>query len=303
VTAATLHGPPGTLGQAVREGERRLEAAGVPDAVTDARLLLSHALSASPTWIFVHAGDSLPAEGWTAYEALLARRAARIPLQHLTGTQDFWSLRLSASRAALVPRPETETLVEAVVNAVGDRERLRFADVGTGSGCVALALLTELPLSRAVGVDVSPDALALAAANARALCLDDRLELVLGSLLEPLADRAPLDAVVANLPYVSEAEWAGLEPEVRDHDPRLALVAGPRGTELIEALVAQAPARLAVSGLLALEVGAGQAEAVAGLLRTAGFVDVGTRRDLGLVERVVCGRWPGTARLPPAPRG
>lgn len=277
---------------ALREAERALDAAGVAESVADARLLLAHAMSASPTWVFAHDDLPVPEAAWDAFRALVERRARREPLQHLLGAQEFWTLRIGVTRDVLIPRPETELLVEAALEACSGRLAPRIADVGTGSGCIALALASELPLARLVATDVSASALRQARANAAELGLDGRIRWVEGRLAEPLRGEAPLDVLVANLPYVSRAEWLDLEPEVRDHDPRVALVGGEKGTELIEELARAAPGVLGSGGWMGLEVGCGQAGRVVGLLRRKGWQAVAMRADVAGIARVVEARRP-----------
>lgn len=280
------------LRDAIRDAERALEAAGVAECLADARLLLAHALGASPTWLVAHDDEPLAEDAAARYGELLRRRCAREPLQHLVGEQEFWRLRIRVSPAVLIPRPETELLVEWALERCGGRPGVRVADVGTGSGCLALALASELPLARIVAIDVSPEALRVARANARELGFEDRVRFLEGDLAAPLREEEARDVLVANLPYVPAAEWSTLEPEVRDHDPRLALVGGERGLELIERLIDEAPGVLAEGGALALEVGAGQAACVAARLAERGWRDVELRRDLAGIERLVAATRP-----------
>ena len=280
---------PATIAEGVRLAATVLASAGVHDAPTDARLLLAHAMVVTPTWLFGHDERSVGRDAWRSFRDLIRRRADREPLQHLIGHVEFWSLRVSVGPEVLIPRPETESLVETILEGVRGVTAPRVADVGTGSGVVALALAAELPLARIEASDVSAAALARASTNARDLGFEDRIRFVEGDLTAPLVDAAPYDAVAANLPYVTRAEWEGLEPEVRDHDPALALVGGDEGTELIARLADTAPAILRPEGLLALEVGAGQAERVESLLAPA-FDRVRVRSDLSGIPRVVSGR-------------
>src|SRR5436190_9961123 len=211
--------PPATIGDAVRLVERALDEAGVEESIVDARLLAARALGASPTWIFAHELDALPREdssalprgGWSVLRALVARRRSREPIQHLLGEQEFWSLRLTVSPAVLIPRPETETLVEAALDALRDVSSPRIADIGTGSGALAIALAREIPSARLVAADIPDDAPAAAPENARALGFDDRIDFTRGHLAEPLGAGGPFNAIVANLPYVTRAEWEALE--------------------------------------------------------------------------------------------
>lgn len=287
---------PRTLRDALLAAEALLDCVGVSESVADARLLLAHALEASPTWVFAHEHDPLSDDAWCAYRTLVSRRAERVPLQHLLGVQDFWSLRLQVTPDVLIPRPETELLVESAVAALGSRGPCRIADVGTGSGAIAIAIASELPQARVLASDVSAAALSVARANARAHGFEDRVIFLEGSLTAPLRDSSHgeggvrLDGLVANLPYVTTSEWEQLEPEVRDHEPRHALVGGEDGLDLVRQLVAEAPSVLVPGGLLALEVGHAQAAATIEALERAGFRDLKTRRDLAGVERVVEGR-------------
>jgi release factor glutamine methyltransferase len=209
------------------------------------------------------------------------RRAQREPVAYILGTKGFRTIDLLVDRRVLIPRPETEHVVEA---ALGLPEGARVVDVGTGSGAVALALKAERPDLEVLATDASPDALAVARANAERLGLE--VELLEGDLLEPVAGR--LDAVLSNPPYVADADRATLAPDITRHEPELALYAGEDGLSLIRRLAAQAGATDA--SLLALEVGFGQAGTVAEIVRSAGFEDTHEIADLAGIERVVVGR-------------
>ena len=283
---------PGTIAAVIEQAAARLRAAGVDNPGGDARLLLAKVLGVVPAWIFGHALDPLAEEPRERFEELVGRRESRIPLQHLLGEQEFWSLRFEVSPAALVPRPETELLVEATIEALGGIDSPRVADVGTGSGCIAVALASELALGRVFATDLSADALALARRNAAEHGFDERITFLEGDLVEPLRGGEALHALAANLPYLSESEWEECEPEVREHDPRTALVAGDEGHALIERLIAEAPEVLAPRGWLGLEVGWTQAERVAARLREAGWSDLRVRPDFAGIDRVVEARRP-----------
>lgn len=284
--------PAGTIAAAVEGAAERLAAAGVDNPGGDARMLLAHAMKVVPTFLFAHALDQLEDEPAGKFEHLLSLREKRVPLQHLLGLQEFWKLRIEVGPEVLVPRPETEQLVEAAIAAAQGCARPRVADVGTGSGCIAIALASELGSGRILAIDASEEALALARRNAAELGFDDRIEFFEGDLVAPLRELEPVDLITANLPYVSEAEWEDCEPEVREHDPRLALVAGPDGLELIERLVAEAPEVLAPGGWLGLEVGWKQAHRTAALLEEASWTGVEIREDFAGIERIVEGRRP-----------
>jgi release factor glutamine methyltransferase len=226
------------------------------------------------------------------FRPLLKRRAKREPLQYVLGRQAFRSLELEVGPGVLIPRPETEQLVEAVLARAGalpagDAPRVGL-DLGTGSGAIALALLSEGPFDRFVGTDVSAAALAVAARNRDALGMGERLELRAGGLFEPVAAGERFAAIVSNPPYVAEGERGALAPEIVDWEPQEALFGGSDGLAVIRSIVAGAGAHLQPGGLLALEVGLGQAQDVAALVRArGGFEDVKILKDLAGKERIV----------------
>jgi len=268
---------------AVRGVEGRLAAAGVPSPRADAELLVGHVLGLSRSAI---AGAELSGDDLARLRPLVERRAAREPLQHILGEWGFRRLTLRVDGRALVPRPETEIVVERALALVADVAAPRIADVGTGTGAIALALADEHPGARVVAVDSSPEALALARENAERTGLDGAVELRRGNLLEGVV--GPFDLVVSNPPYVRAHELEALEPEVRGHEPRLALLDGGQ----TEALARQAFDVLAPGGALVLEVGDGHAPRVAAALERLGYTDVARTDDLGGMERVVEGRRP-----------
>ncbi len=198
------------------------------------------------------------------YESFLGRRLAHEPSAYITGRREFWGLEFLVTPAVLIPRPETEGLIEAVVREVGARTgpsgRLRIADIGTGSGAIAVALAKALPWAEVYASDVSREALAVAAENARRQGVERRIAVRWGHLLTPVHDY--VECIVANLPYVTTAEWSRLEPELQEHEPRLALDGGEDGLDLIRELLRQAPRYLRPEGCVALEIGEGQAEAL-----------------------------------------
>jgi release factor glutamine methyltransferase len=260
---------------------------GVPSARLDAELLLAHVLGAGRLDLYLRFEEPVGTEARGAYRELVRRRAEeRVPVAYLTGVREFWSLPLRVTPEVLIPRPETETLVRAVA----DLRPARVADVGTGSGALAAALATELPEARIEASDVSPAAAEVARQNLAALGLAERVAVRVGEGLAPL--EGSFDAIASNPPYIPSGDLDRLPPEVR-HEPRLALDGGPDGLRVIGMLVAEAPARLAPGGWLALEVGEGQAGAVEALLREAGAAAVTRRKDLAGAERVVLGRFGG----------
>jgi release factor glutamine methyltransferase len=268
--------------EAVRDVERRLADAGVPDARTDAELLVAQALGLTRSGVYATAGvlDDASRE---RLEALVARRRRREPLQHVLGEWGFRRLTLRVDRRALVPRPETEIVVERCLALVAGVAEPRILDVGVGSGAIALALADEHAGARVVGVDASTQALVLARENAERTGLSARVELVHGDLFAGLA--GPFDLVVSNPPYVEPDELPRLEPEVRDHDPREALV-GP-GTA--EAITRGALDVLAPGGYLVLEAAGHQAANLAQRLQALGYGNVAVTCDLTGTPRVVEG--------------
>lgn len=293
-------GEPWTVLHLVRWSAGWLEGRGVPRPRLDVELLLASVLGVDRLRLYLQFDRPLVEAELGAFRGLLRRRAGREPLQYILGHTPFRELELRTDRRALIPRPETEELVGAVLDGVariaGEGRHLSALDVGTGTGAIALSLALEGPFSRVVATDLSGEALSLARENRESVALpaDVAVEFRQGSLFGPLALDESFDVVVSNPPYVADTEWEGLQTEVRDWEPRLALTSGPAGTELLEGLVKGAPAHLRPGGLLALEIGAGQGRDVAALLRADGrYHEVQVARDLAGLDRVV------TARLAP----
>ena len=288
-----------TVGAALREAERRLREAGVPSPAFDARLLLRAAAGWTAAELLAEGRSRLAPGARAAFGRLVAGRAARRPLQHLTGTVEFHGLPLAVGPEALVPRPETEILVEAALEFARETgPPRRIADVGCGAGPIALALAAGLPQSFATGFDNDPAALRLAARNRRANGLDDRVALARADLLTAARPGA-FRVIAANLPYVPTAEIGTLEPEVRDHEPRHALDGGPDGLDPLRRLLPGARRALEPGGRLFLEIGAGQREAAARLLSAAGFRPVAAIPDLAGIPRVLAAE-PGPEAAPGA---
>jgi release factor glutamine methyltransferase len=260
---------------------------GVASARLDAELLAAHAFGMSRIELYAHFDRPLAAAELASYRELVSRRLAGESVAYLLGHKEFWSLDLLVDSRVLVPRPDSETLVEEALDRLaGPSAGLRIADVGTGSGALALALAKERPEAQVFATDISPDALAVARSNAERLSLT--VTFLEGDLAQPLVPLDRFDLIVANLPYIPSAEIDGLAADVRG-EPRLALDGGADGLALLRRLVAGAPERLRLGGCLALEVGAGQAGAVEELLGATGLGDVRRRRDLAGIERVVSG--------------
>jgi release factor glutamine methyltransferase len=267
-------------------GAERLAAAGIPNPRAEARLLMALASGLSVETLIGYPERQMPRE--PEYRRLVERRAAREPLSHLTGRREFWSLSFAVTPDTLDPRPDTETLVEAVLDRVPDRTKpLQVVDLGTGTGCLLGALLSHLPNAYGIAVDRNPATAAIAAHNLAALGLAGRFAVVVGDWGDSL--RGGFDIVVSNPPYIPSGDIAGLEPEVAVWEPRLALDGGPDGLAALRQIIADLPRLLAPDGVAALEFGLGQGDAVAALAAAAGLVERERRQDLGGHERcLVC---------------
>jgi release factor glutamine methyltransferase len=276
-----------TLGEVLRLSTAHLERHGSPTARLDAELLLGHALGLGRVELYTGFERPLGEDELAECRELIARRAKREPVAYILGRWGFRGLDLDVDRRVLVPRPETELLVDRCLALLDGVAGPAVLDVGTGSGAIALALASELPEARVAGCDVSGDALDVARANGERLGVE--VEWVASDMLAGVEGRR-FHLVVSNPPYVAAGEIEALEPEVRDWEPRGATVAGETGLEAIERLVAQAPAALEPGGALVLEVGAGQAAAGAALLEGAGLAGVGRDPDHAGIERIVWGR-------------
>ncbi|HML09191.1 MAG TPA: peptide chain release factor N(5)-glutamine methyltransferase [Xanthobacteraceae bacterium] len=280
-----------TVAAARRDLANDFRAAGIESPELDARILLGHALGLDHAALAASAARILTLQERDAVADLARRRLAREPLARILGRKEFWSLTLTVDAATLVPRPETETVVEAALAAIdADGLRscaLRIADLGTGCGALILALLTELPNAFGVGTDISLGALRIARDNAR------RLGLTSAELLAcdmAAAIKGPFDLIVSNPPYIASADIAALAPEVRDFDPRPALDGGPDGLDCYRAIAAAAPALLAPGGILVVELGFGQGPAVAALFSAVGLAPSPPRPDLHGVARALLAR-------------
>lgn len=265
--------------------------AGLDTPELDARILVGHALGLDHAQLAARAERLLDDREAGAIAALAAQRLAREPIARIVGLKEFWGLALAVSDATLVPRPETETVVEAALDLVeraGSRRRpVRIADLGTGTGAILLALISELPEAQGIGTDASAAALAVARGNATRLGLAVRASFVACDLGAAL--KGGFDLVVSNPPYVASGDIAGLEPEARC-DPRLALDGGPDGLTCYRAIVADAPRLLAPAGHLVVELGIGQERAVAALMQNHGLAPLPVRCDLAGIPRALSAR-------------
>jgi release factor glutamine methyltransferase len=275
--------PGGSVGAWLCQAGQLLRAAAIEAPRQEARLLLAHAMGCREEDLLRDPRAAVPPSAGVAFTALLRRRAAREPMAHLTGRAGFWTLDLAVSPATLVPRPDSEAVVEAALDGFADGGRV--LDLGTGTGALLLAVLAERPGATGVGVDRAPAAAALAARNAAANGLAGRAAFLAGDWAEALAGR--FDLVLSNPPYIARPDIAGLMPEVALHEPVLALDGGADGLEAYRRILAALPRLLAPGGRAVLELGAGQRRAVEGLAAGAGLAVEGARRDLGGIERAL----------------
>jgi release factor glutamine methyltransferase len=275
----------------LRDAAAALSAAGLDNVRFEARLLLGRAACLSVEELIARGNMPAPAATAIALRDLTARRVQREPMAYILGEREFWGLPFKVSPAVLVPRPDSETVIEAALALMVGRDRpWRIADLGVGSGCLLLTLLHEFPAARGVGLEASEPALAIAQGNAAALGVADRVELVLGDWRQPAwADRlgGPFDLVVSNPPYIEDGAIDALMPEVSRYEPRLALEGGPDGLAAYRAIAAQAPRLVTRGGRLLLEVGAGQATEIYRIFQSTGFTAEAPWKDLGGIDRVV----------------
>ncbi len=275
---------PATVARVLAAAAARLGAAGVEGAGRDARLLLAAALDAGPELPTAHPERVLDESERARIERLIARRAAREPVSRILGRRGFWSLDFKITPDTLDPRPDSETLIEAVLGRIdAPAAPLHILDLGTGCGCLLLALLSELPGARGLGVDISEAALGVARENADSLGLGARARFERRDWAAGLS--GPWQVIVSNPPYIREREIEELAPEVAHHDPEMALNAGLDGLDAYRALLPRAGRLLDRGGILALEVGKGQQDAVEALLVATGLTPLGRVRDLGGIER------------------
>jgi len=279
-----------TIGEAVGRAEAILTRAGIAEARLDAELLLAQLLGIDRGALFLARREPLAGDLARRYEERVARRGQRVPLQHVTGEQEFFGLTFRTDARALVPRPETEGLVErglALQLAAGSR----VAELGAGSGCVIVTLAVKRRDLQLHAIERSAAALGLARENAARHGVEGRIEWIEGDFARPPASwSGRMDAVLANPPYVRESDWDSLDPEVRDHDPREAVVAGPTGYEAHRTVLEASRRILCPGGTLLLEIGLGQEDVVLDWMRIEGFAALEARRDLRGIPRILVGR-------------
>lgn len=275
-----------SIADSLRDASQALQAGGVPEARREAGSLLSFVIGRDRTFLISHAEDPLDDTALDRFREAVARRAAGEPLQYITGAQDFYSREFRVTTAVLIPRPETELLVEAALQVIADLREPFICDVGTGSGCIAVTLLCERRDARAVAVDVSEAALSVAAQNASRHGVEQRLELKISDCFDSLAPTT-FDLIVSNPPYVSADALPGLQREVRDHEPLVALSPGVDGLSIIRRLIEDGPAFLKPNGHLIMEIGFDQGETVQQLIDPDVWSVVEIRSDLQCIPRIV----------------
>ena len=277
-----------SIAEALLEATKVLNHAGVPEARRDAGSLLSFILGKDRTFLISHAEDQVGDDAFRRFQESVERRASGEPLQYITGVQDFFGREFRVTPDVLIPRPETELLVEAAIELTGRESEPLICDVGTGSGCIAVTLLCEVRGARAVAVDKSAAAIEVARLNARNHEVLDRVEFAESDCFDALdSSRQRFDMVVSNPPYVSAAMIDGLQREVRDHEPMIALSPGPDGLSVIRRLVDEAPGFLRKNGQLIMEIGFDQGEAVQSLVDDSIWRLVEIKPDLQSIPRIV----------------
>jgi release factor glutamine methyltransferase len=280
-----------TIAEALREGATRLRVAGLAEPRREAGSLLSHTTGRDSAFLITHADESLNAEQLSNFRAFVARRVAGEPFQYIAGRQEFYGLEFEVNGDVLIPRPETELLVEEALELLKGSEAPLICDVGTGSGCIAVTLLHERADARGYALDISPEALHVAARNAARHGVGERIRFLVSDCFDALLGNehteVRFDLIASNPPYVAEGDLDGLQREVREHEPRVALTPGGDGLSVIRRLLAEAPRFLKPGGHLILEIGFNQHERVAALTdpRTWTLIDI--HRDLQGIPRTV----------------
>lgn len=276
-----------TIAEILKEATSELDSGGVPEARREAGALLSFILNRDRTFLISHAEDSIDENSLVRLREFVERRAAGEPLQYITGVQDFYGREFRVTPDVLIPRPETELLVEAALQIIGDTAPF-ICDVGTGSGCIAVTLLCEIAAARAVLIDKSPAALEIAKLNAQNHSVADRALFVVSDCFNSLDSRDyEFDLIVSNPPYVAETALSGLQREVRDHEPLVALSPGGDGLSVIRRLIDEGPAFIKPNGHMLMEIGFDQGEKVEGLIDGSAWSLREIRPDLQGIPRIL----------------
>jgi release factor glutamine methyltransferase len=283
-----------TIIETINRAATRLSAHQVDNARWDAELLLCHVLGRDRAWLLAHIQDRIDDQSLRLYEQAIDRRAVREPLQYITGRQEFWGLPFKVTPDVLIPRPETEFVVEAALKAVSMAMSPIIIDLCAGSGCIAVSLAKELLKAQVFATDRSEQALEVAQENARMNQVADRIRFLAGDLFVPIKEldlHEKVDVIAANPPYIRAGDLAALQPEVRDFEPEMALIAGPEGTEIGTAIIQQAPAFLKQGGTLIMEMGMGQTAALSAIVKDTGsYRTLEIVKDLAGIERVLVAR-------------
>lgn len=273
----------------LRAAVLRLKWAGIEEPVLDAEVLLSFCIRQPRPQLLVHPRRPLTAQEFECFEILIGRRCRGEPVAYLIGEKEFWSLPLKVDSRVLIPRPDTEVLVEEALKIFPPEGKLSIMEIGTGSGAISIALARELPRAEITATDISPGALEIARLNARANGVANRIGFAAGDLFEPVAGRK-FDLIISNPPYISEAEFGGLSRDIRDFEPLIALVPGPAGTECHERIIRAGKGFLRPGGALILEIGARQGKKIEEILRKEGYKRVAFRKDYAGHVRVAVAR-------------
>jgi release factor glutamine methyltransferase len=280
-----------TIAQTIAATAARLSSHGVQNARLDAEVLLCHVLTRDRAWLLAHMQDRLDDQAARHLERIVDRRAVREPLQYITGRQEFWGLEFVVTPDVLIPRPETELVVEAAIRALRNLPSPLLVDLCTGSGCIAVSIAKELKSSRIFAVDQSEEALAVARKNSAAHDVSGRIRFLAGNLFQPIQEldiQGKVDVITANPPYIPSRDLPSLQPEVRDFEPEMALIAGTEGTEIHERIIKEAPLFLKKGGSLIMEMGVGQAERLIAVAETSGvFTTPEIQKDLAGIDRII----------------
>ena len=278
-----------TIAEGLRSGAEALKASSIDSPEREAAVLMRHVLKCDAAFIVAHPEQRLNAVESILFKAVLKRRAAREPFQYISGMQEFYGLEFEVNRDGLIPRPETEILVEAAINEFPDHGGTKFCEIGVGSGCIAISILANLPTATAVAGDVSEAALRLAAKNAEKHLVADRMELVCSNVFENIVDHE-FDMIVSNPPYVQDSVIETLQDEVRSFEPRVALEGGKDGLKVIRTIIEESPGYLIPGGVLLIEIGWDQSDRVRELLDPAAWQSVEFLPDLHGIPRILKGK-------------
>lgn len=274
------------IAESLREASETLHSSGITQSRREANSLLALALEKDKTFLIAHPEYELSGVEEKRFKDFLQRRASREPFQHIAGRQEFYGLEFAVNRNVLIPRPETETLVETAIEILQAKENSRFCEIGIGSGCIAISILHEIETASAVGFDISPQALEIAERNAATHRVLDRLEVKISNVFETLRNEK-FDLIVSNPPYIPNRDIENLQAEVRDFEPLAALTDGKDGLSIIEKIVIEAPKFLNEDGFLLLEIGFGQADKVRSMFNAEIWRDVDILPDLQGIPRTV----------------